>query len=96
MTTERDEKDALRRQQIAESEVQAGQFWRHYKGGQYAIIDIATHTETDELMVVYTSAEVVGGDVWVRPLDHFLSYTTEIAPGETEGTELARFTRMDD
>ena len=32
--------------------VQPGRY-RHYKGGEYEVMGVAIHSETDELMVVY-------------------------------------------
>jgi len=40
--------------------------YRHYKGNRYELIDIATHSETLEKMVVY-KALYGAGEVWVRP-----------------------------
>ncbi len=42
--------------------------YRHYKGNKYQLIDIATHSETEETMAVYRP---LYGDraLWVRPLD---------------------------
>jgi hypothetical protein len=42
----------------------------HYKGNEYEVIDIATHAETEEEMVVY---KALYGDfgLWVRPLAMF-------------------------
>lgn len=41
--------------------------YKHYKGGEYDVIDTAIHSETEELMVVYRP---LYGDkaLWVRPL----------------------------
>lgn len=41
--------------------------YRHYKGNEYVVLDIALHSETEEEMVVYRA---LYGDerVWVRPL----------------------------
>ncbi|AYP68416.1 hypothetical protein HWB91_gp46 [Bacillus phage vB_BboS-125] len=47
---------------------QHGETWQHYKGGQYEIITVATHTETERQHVVYTD----GPNVWTRPLDMFM------------------------
>lgn len=41
--------------------------WRHFKGGRYELIDIARHSETLEMMVVYRALYGEGG-LWVRPL----------------------------
>lgn len=38
----------------------------HYKGGIYEVISMATHSETNEPMVVYKS--LLFGSVYVRPL----------------------------
>ena len=40
--------------------------YRHYKGNEYVVIDVATHSETEEEMVVYKA--LYGGEkLWVRP-----------------------------
>ena len=41
--------------------------YRHYKGYEYLVVDIATHSETEEEMVVY-KALYGEGKRWVRPL----------------------------
>lgn len=44
--------------------------YRHYKGKDYEVIDVATHSETEEKMVVYRT--LYGDyDLWVRPLAMF-------------------------
>ena len=43
-----------------------GGIYRHYKGNEYMVLDIATHSETLEAMVVYKAMYGDGG-VWVRP-----------------------------
>jgi hypothetical protein len=44
--------------------------YRHYKGGEYLVIDTARHSETEEIMVVYKT--LYGQfDLWVRPLTLF-------------------------
>ena len=54
-----------------------GKRYRHYKGGEYIVLDIARHTETLEEMVVYQAqydTEDFGDrPVWVRPKEMFLS-----------------------
>ena len=40
--------------------------YRHYKGGEYELIGIASHSETLEPMVVYR-ALYGNHDLWVRP-----------------------------
>jgi hypothetical protein len=45
--------------------------YRHYKGGEYEVIGVATHSETHELHVVYRP--LYGeGKLWVRPLAMFV------------------------
>jgi hypothetical protein len=45
--------------------------YRHFKGGEYNVQGIATHSETGEQLVVYTPLYGEGG-LWVRPLSMFL------------------------
>ena len=49
-----------------ENEIKTGRY-RHYKGKDYDIIGVATHSETGERVVVYLPCY---GDreLWVRPL----------------------------
>jgi hypothetical protein len=49
------------------SEIKVGKY-RHFKGNEYEVIALATHSETGERMVVYR-ALYGGGGVWVRPAD---------------------------
>ena len=46
-------------------EIQPGRY-RHFKGGEYEVIGVARHSETEELMVVYQPLYGEGG-LWVRP-----------------------------
>lgn len=45
--------------------------YRHYKGNDYEVLDIARHSETEEELVVYRK---LYGDrsLWVRPLAMFM------------------------
>lgn len=54
--------------------------YRHYKGNDYFVFQVATHSETREPLVFY---RCLYGDYswWVRPLDMFAE-TVELA-GET-------------
>lgn len=45
--------------------------YRHFKGGEYTVHGIATHSETGEQLVVYTPLYGSGG-LWVRPVSMFL------------------------
>lgn len=40
--------------------------YRHFKGKEYAVLGIATHSETLEPMVIY-QALYGNGKIWVRP-----------------------------
>lgn len=63
--------------------------YRHYKGKEYRVIDIATHSETREKLVVYRA--LYGDfDVWVRPLAMF---DEEV---EVDGQRMKRFQRIAD
>ena len=65
------------------SEIKPGRY-RHYKGNDYQVIGTATHSETEETLVVYYP---LYGDraLWVRPLSMF------IETGEKEGEVIPRF-----
>ena len=52
--------------------VEKGATYKHFKGNLYKVIEIAKNTETNELMVVY-QALYGDYDIFVRPLDMFLS-----------------------
>ena len=41
--------------------------YRHFKGSEYQLLHIATHSETQEPMVVYQALYGKKG-IWVRPL----------------------------
>jgi len=44
--------------------------YRHYKGGEYEVIGVARHSETDEALVVYRPLYGERG-LWVRPAAMF-------------------------
>jgi len=53
--------------------VQPLTYYRNIKTGHdYYVMAIATHTETEETMVVYSSTGPGPTKVWVRPLSLFL------------------------
>ena len=47
------------------TEIRPGR-WRHFKGGEYEVICVARHSETEEEMVVYRALYGEHG-LWVRP-----------------------------
>ncbi len=58
--------------------------YRHFKGAEYEVKGLATHSETCEQLVVYSPLYGEGG-LWVRPLAMFLESV------EHEGKRLQRF-----
>ena len=59
--------------------------YRHFKGGEYEVIGLAKHSETQEEMVVYR-ALYGKGELWVRPV----SMWNETV--EKDGETFLRFT----
>lgn len=60
--------------------------YRHYKGAEYQVLDVARHSETEEWFVVYeTRYADEAPSTWVRPADMFAE-TVEIG-----GEIIARF-----
>lgn len=53
-------------------EPKIGGIYRHFKGNQYEVKAIATHSETGEKMVVY-QALYGDNEMFVRPYDSFIS-----------------------
>lgn len=50
--------------------VHRGQIYKHYKGNLYLVLEVATHTETDEKLVIYCNIKNKS-QIWARPLDMF-------------------------
>lgn len=48
------------------------QIYQHYKGQQYELLYIGTHTETLERLVVYKSLS--DNKIWIRPKNMFHEY----------------------
>jgi len=69
-------------------DIECGRY-RHFRGNEYEVLGMATHSETMEEMVIYRALYGEGG-VWVRP-----AYMWGEAV-EYEGQTLKRFTLLDD
>lgn len=63
--------------------------YRHYKGNDYVVLGVASHSETLEKLVVYR-ADYGDRGLWVRPLAMFLE-TVEIS-----GESKVRFEFLDE
>ena len=53
-------------------DIKLNAIYRHFKGDKYLVIDLVTHSETNEKCVLYRK---LYGDMslWVRPVSMFLS-----------------------
>lgn len=69
---------------MSEAHPKPGERYRHQKGGTYHVDKIGKHSETGEILVVYTSES--NGETWIRPLNMWLE--------PREGRP--RFERIDD
>lgn len=58
--------------------------YRHYKGGEYEVLGVARHSETEEPLVVYRPLYGEGG-LWVRPEAMFVESVV------VDGRTVARF-----
>jgi hypothetical protein len=61
--------------------------YRHFKGGEYEVLGTATHSETEEKLIVYR-ALYGEREMWVRPIAMF----TETV--ERDGVRVPRFERL--
>lgn len=61
--------------------------YKHFKGNLYEVLDVAKHSETQELYVVY---KALYGDygTWIRPLEMFDETI------ERDGKSIKRFSKV--
>ncbi len=69
-------------------EIRPGRY-RHFKGNEYEVLYVATHSETSEKMVVYRALYGERG-VWVRPADMWNETVVR------DGKSFHRFTRIEE
>jgi hypothetical protein len=60
--------------------------YRHFKGALYELICVATHSETEEKLVVYKNKE---GEIFARPYNMFYDEV------EYEGKTIPRFSPIE-
>jgi len=63
--------------------------YQHYKGKLYQVLHVATHSETEEKLVVY---QCLYGDysIWVRPLSMFTESISNSDDREVERFKLVQ------
>ena len=47
--------------------IRVGQIYKHYKGSCYEVMAFATHSETNEPVVIYRRADMSEPRLWCRP-----------------------------
>ena len=72
---------------MTKTKVIVGKKYRHYKGGLYNVLNIAVHTETEEVLVIYQGVE--SSKIWARPKAMFED-TVKI-----DGKTMGRFEELD-
>lgn len=62
--------------------------YRHYKGNEYEVIDVALHSETLEPMVIYRPLYETNVKLFARPYPMFIEQV------EKEGTQIPRYQKI--
>lgn len=70
------------------NEAKLSGYYRHYKGNEYEIIGIATHSETMEKLIVYKATDDPS-KLWARPYDMFFDLVI------VDGEEIPRFAKIE-
>ena len=73
--------------------VKSGQVYKHYKGCLYKVIDIATHSETLEPLVLYCRADMNDSRIWARP---YKMWHEIVMVNSNENIKARRFTLVED
>jgi hypothetical protein len=68
---------------------QPGEKWQHYKGGQYEIVAMCNHTDTDEVLVIYKSLSF--GGFHARP---YSEWHEQVGETKTSGYPIYRFEKL--
>jgi len=63
--------------------------WQHYKGGQYEIVAMCNHTDTDEVLVIYKSLSF--GGFHARP---YSEWHEQVGKTKTSGYPIYRFEKL--
>lgn len=65
--------------------------YRHYKGNDYEVLNLACHSESHEWLVVYKRLyDAPGPELWVRPYDMFIETVI------VDGAPMPRFAYIND
>ena len=63
--------------------------WQHYKGGQYEIVAMCNHTDTNEVLVIYKSLSF--GGFHARP---YSEWHEQVGETKTSGYPIYRFEKL--
>ncbi len=78
-----DTRELFQHQRKSMHEIKPGRYC-HYKGRDYLVLDVARHSETEEMFVVYRP-DYGDRSLWIRPLAMFIEEVM------VEGKKIPRF-----